>query len=141
MLQRLAHYSIRVSDLATSKRFYTEVLGLEVGARPPFGFPGAWLYLADEDVAGQGVVHLIHAGSGEALDTYLGGRPNTEGRTCALDHIAFFASDWPGFEQKLKGADVRFVERFVPLLGVRQVFLTDPDGVVIELNFAEPARS
>jgi catechol 2,3-dioxygenase-like lactoylglutathione lyase family enzyme len=39
-LGRLDHYSIRTTRLAATEAFYTEVLGLSVGARPAFKFPG-----------------------------------------------------------------------------------------------------
>jgi catechol 2,3-dioxygenase-like lactoylglutathione lyase family enzyme len=136
-LKRLAHYSIRAANLDASVKFYCDVLGLEVGPRPPFGFAGAWLYLFGEGAAEQGTIHLIDAGSGAALDAYLGDRQSAHGNTGPIDHIAFFASGWEGFNQILQHVGVPFTERVVPLLGVRQVFMTDPDGVVIELNFAE----
>jgi catechol 2,3-dioxygenase-like lactoylglutathione lyase family enzyme len=53
-----AHYSIRTTDLDRSQRFYTEVLQLRVGFRPPFDFPGVWLY-ADQEESEFGAVHLI----------------------------------------------------------------------------------
>ncbi len=139
MIRRLAHYSVRVADLEISTAFYTEVLGLRVGPRPPFGFPGVWLYLRDDaDSAAQGCVHLIGQDGGAALGDYLGARPRTGGAsTGALDHIAFFASDWQTWRRRLEASQVGFTERFAPVLGVRQVFLADPDGVTIELNYPE----
>lgn len=41
---RLDHYSIRTLDIEAARRFYTGVMGFEVGFRPPFNFPGLWLY-------------------------------------------------------------------------------------------------
>jgi catechol 2,3-dioxygenase-like lactoylglutathione lyase family enzyme len=138
-LGRLAHYSVRARDLAVSEAFYTQVLGLRIGPRPPFGFPGCWLYLQDDQAcAEQGCVHLIGPGAAEALGDYLGARPGADRTsTGALDHIAFFASDWPACRDRLAAFGVAFSERFAPALGVRQVFLTDPDGVTIELNYPE----
>jgi catechol 2,3-dioxygenase-like lactoylglutathione lyase family enzyme len=52
-----------------------------------------------------------------------------------LDHIAFFASDWPACRERLDALGVRHTQRLVPILGVLQVFLADPDGVRIELNY------
>ncbi len=141
MIGRLAHYAVRANDLEVSTAFYTQALGLSVGPRPSFGFPGVWLYLAhDHARAEQGCVHLIGAGEGDARDDYLGRRSRADSAgTGALDHIAFIADDWPGRRERLEGMQVRFTERLVPGLGVRQVFLVDPDGVTIELNFPEPA--
>ncbi len=53
----------------------------------------------------------------------------------ALDHIAFAATDWPAMRARCHAAGVRYVERTVPALGQHQVFLDDPSGVTIELNY------
>jgi len=47
MIQSLNHFSIRTTDLDASRRFYEEVLGLRVGPRPAFPFPGLWIYAGD----------------------------------------------------------------------------------------------
>ncbi len=47
-LNALNHFTIRTADLERTKAFYSEVLGLPVGYRPPLGFPGYWLYQAAE---------------------------------------------------------------------------------------------
>ena len=55
MALTLNHYSIRTTDLAACDRFYCGLLGLQAGPRPPFPFPGLWLYSGDTHVwAGQG---------------------------------------------------------------------------------------
>src|SRR5271169_5977546 len=53
-----AHFSIRTADLDGSQRFYTDVLQLRIGFRPPFNFPGVWLY-PEQDESEFGAVHLI----------------------------------------------------------------------------------
>lgn len=130
-LTQLAHYSIRCSDLDASRRFYGEVLGLREGGRPPFDFPGAWLYLGDDE-ASFGVVHLIAGDPGSAA--YLGDRPAAEG-TGVFDHVAFFAKDWPAQKARCAAHGIAHVERVVPGLGLFQVFVVDPSGVTVELNY------
>jgi catechol 2,3-dioxygenase-like lactoylglutathione lyase family enzyme len=133
----LGHYSIRTADLEASRRFYVEVMGLRVGFRPPFAFPGLWLYLG-EDESDFGVVHLIgvEPGAPEGLSSYLGERPtDAAAGTGALDHIAFLATGWRELKARLAGAGRDIVERTVPSLGLHQVFVTDPSGVTIELNY------
>jgi catechol 2,3-dioxygenase-like lactoylglutathione lyase family enzyme len=134
---KLAHYSIRTLDLEASRRFYTKVMQLRVGFRPPFDFPGIWLY-RDDDESEFGVVHIIgiDPNDPEGLRRYLGERP-TDGLpgTGTVDHIAFLAPDWPSMRARLEAAGQHFFEREVPSLGLRQVFLTDPSGVTIELNY------
>jgi catechol 2,3-dioxygenase-like lactoylglutathione lyase family enzyme len=36
----LQHFTIEPQDLERSKEFYVDVLGLEIGDRPPLDFPG-----------------------------------------------------------------------------------------------------
>ena len=56
---KLDHYSIRTLDIEASRRFYTEVMGFEVGFRPAFDFPGLWLYNGATVPGSYGVVHII----------------------------------------------------------------------------------
>lgn len=137
-IRKLAHYSIRTRNLDASRRFYTELLGFRVGFRPPFGFPGLWLYLGDDE-SEHGVVHIIGVGGpkGNAVDAYLAERGEGPGGG-ALDHIAFLAEDWPKLRSRCERMGVAYVERTVPLLGLHQVFISDPSGVIVELNY--PAR-
>jgi catechol 2,3-dioxygenase-like lactoylglutathione lyase family enzyme len=134
---RPAHYSIRTTDLDRSQRFYTDVLQLRVGFRPPFNFPGVWLYL-NLDESELGIVHLIgvNPGSHEGLRDYLGERPAADRQgSGSVDHIAFLATDWPAMRQRCDALAVRYDEQRVPSLGLLQVFLVDPSGVTIELNY------
>src|SRR3979411_3401653 len=50
----LQHYTIEPQDLERTKEFYVDVLGLEIGDRPPLDFPGYWLYSG-----GTATVHLM----------------------------------------------------------------------------------
>ncbi|HEY2660525.1 MAG TPA: VOC family protein [Caulobacteraceae bacterium] len=133
---RLAHYSIRTSDLERSRRFYVEVLNLRVGYRPPFDFPGLWLYAGDDE-AEFGLVHLIGVDPANpaALNRYLGDRTIHGSGSGGLDHIAFLASDWPSLRARCDARSLAYVQRTVPALGLHQVFLVDPSGLTIELNY------
>ena len=130
-LSRLDHYSIRTAHLAETERFYTAVLGLEVGPRPNFPFPGVWLY--QDKVA---VVHVvgIDPGNPEGLKEYLGDKPLQDG-TGTIDHIAFVGSDVEGMRARFRGIGIPYRDRTVPAMNLEQVFVEDPNGVTIELNF------
>jgi catechol 2,3-dioxygenase-like lactoylglutathione lyase family enzyme len=138
-VQRLDHYSIRTTDLDKTIRFYTEVIGFVSGPRPPFNFPGCWLYNgADTFETSNGVVHVIGVDPNDpqGLIEYLGDKDlaSLEGGG-AVDHIAFYCTDLPGLYRRAQAAGVAFRERTVPALDIHQVFFEDPSGVTLELNF------
>ena len=93
---KLDHYSIRTLDIEASRRFYTEVMGFEVGFRPAFDFPGLWLYNGGAGQPGNyGVVHIIgiDPANPEGLKAYLGDRDvSTLNGTGTVDHMAFTAT-------------------------------------------------
>jgi catechol 2,3-dioxygenase-like lactoylglutathione lyase family enzyme len=143
-VSKLDHLSIRTHDLAASGRFYEAVLGLRVGERPPFDFPGLWLY-AGEGEAASAVIHLIGVDPDDqaGLSRYLGERTGqAQTGTGSVDHVAFAADDWPALRARCEALGVAYAQRTVPGLGLHQVFLSDPSGVTIELNYpaAEAGR-
>lgn len=143
-IKRVDHYSIRTLDLETSRRFYTEVIGLREGPRPPFDFPGYWLYSGEppadlrNGARNYGFVHLMGFDKDKpgSLDAYVGDRKAAPGGgTGALDHVAFAATGRAAMVERCRRNNVDFIERAVPLLGLQQMFIRDPDGVTIELNY------
>jgi catechol 2,3-dioxygenase-like lactoylglutathione lyase family enzyme len=138
MTLTLNHFSIRSLDLDACERFYCGLLGLQKGPRPPFPFPGLWLYQGDTSVWANAAVHIIGIDQNdpEGLKRYLGDRDaaSLQG-TGSVDHLAFFATGLAATLQRLRAHGVPVRERTVPLLGLHQLFLDDPNGVVIELNF------
>jgi catechol 2,3-dioxygenase-like lactoylglutathione lyase family enzyme len=141
---RLDHYSIRTLDLEASKRFYTEVMGFEIGFRPAFDFPGLWLYSRVPHSGSYGVVHIIgiDPANPAGLASYLGERdPGSLHGTGTVDHMAFAATGLDDMRARLERNGVAYRERTVPDLGLHQVFFEDPSQVTIELNYpAEEAR-
>ena len=81
------HFTVLSDDLEATREFYVDFLGgLKVGWRPPFQFPGWWLY-ADDDTP---ILHVIHRD------------PLPKERAGVLDHMAFSAKDLPGTIATLK---------------------------------------
>ncbi len=134
----LNHFSIRSLEIEKTVEFFEKVIGLKAGPRPEFPFPGAWLYNGDQSSWSNAVVHLvaIDKNNPNGLKQYLGERdPKTLSGSGAVDHIAFFAE---GLEEKLallNELKVPYRERTVPVIKLHQVFLDDPNGIVIELNY------
>ena len=134
----LNHFSVRTADLEASRRFYADVLGLSVGPRPDFAFPGLWMYRGDHADVANAVVHLIGIDKQQpqGLQQYLGDRDEAAlTGSGAVDHIAFFTDGLTQTLAHLEQQSVTFRQRTVPSIGLHQVFLEDPCGIVIELNF------
>jgi catechol 2,3-dioxygenase-like lactoylglutathione lyase family enzyme len=134
----LNHFAIRTVDLDACERFYCGLLGLEIGPRPPFPFPGLWIYAGDTSVPANAVVHIVGIDRNDptGLNNYLGDRPESTLRgSGAVDHVAFFASGLAETLARMAAQGVPVRERTVPVLGLHQVFLDDPNGIVVELNF------
>ena len=110
-ISSLDHINIVTSDLDRSVAFYVEVLGLRLGERPAFEFPGAWLYAGDAPI-----VHLI------------AGKRRESGDTGAIDHVALRGDDLSAFKSRLLEGGFAFEERDVPDFNLRQIFVHDPDG-------------
>lgn len=133
-LSSLDHCSIRTVKLKETRDFYVDILGMDDGDRPEFLFPGNWLY-----VDGVAVVHLVGVDPDDpsGLQQYLGGDISAESLdgSGAFDHIAFRAKDPEVLIQRLKDKGYPFRERQVPSMDLFQVFVEDPNGITVELNY------
>lgn len=138
MTYSLNHFSIRTTDLDATRVFYESVLGLTVGPRPPFPFPGLWLYNGDHANVANAMVHVIGIDKNdpEGLKRYLGDRDvSSLHGTGAVDHIALMTTGLEAMLAHLKRLGVACRERTVPAIGLHQLFLDDPCGLVVELNY------
>lgn len=132
-LSSLDHCSIRTIKLDETRDFYVDLLGMEDGDRPNFPFPGNWLY-----VDGKAVVHLVGIDEDDpsGLEQYLGAVDVEElDGSGAFDHIAFRAKNADKLIDLLKSKKVEFRERQVPDMDLFQIFLEDPNGITVELNY------
>jgi len=130
-ITELNHYFVRAKDLERTKQFYVDVLGFEVMHRPNFPFPGYWL-----GVDGKIQVHMGPAEIENAELYYLGTPPNAASdQTGVIDHIAFLATDPVAVKGRLDQHSVPFRPRYLPDAQLYQLFLRDPNGLTIELNF------
>lgn len=127
-VQALEHVTIRCADLKATRDFYVELIGLAEGARPDFPFRGYWLYLG-----GIPVVHLV---DGQDKASAWGGEAGVAvADTGPFDHVAFRGDDFGAMRAQLAAAGVEFRERVVPGGALSQLFVRDPDGVLVEINF------
>src|SRR5262245_17949510 len=130
-LTELNHYFVRANDLEKTKDFYCDVLGFQVMPRPTFPFPGYWL-----GVNGKIQVHMGPDGIDQAELYYLGTpKGAATDHAGVVDHIAFLADDPAGFSRRLREKGIDHQPRSLPEFDLYQIFLKDPNGLTIELNF------
>jgi catechol 2,3-dioxygenase-like lactoylglutathione lyase family enzyme len=131
MLTALEHCTIRTTKLSETRQFFEDVLGLQQGPRPPLRMPGFWLYLKEVPV-----IHLMEIGKHYEQDPF-GQILEQEEGSGALDHIAFRGQDLSALLKKLEQLQIAFRRASLPEIGLEQVFVKDPNGIILELNFRD----
>jgi catechol 2,3-dioxygenase-like lactoylglutathione lyase family enzyme len=130
---QLEHYLVVSERLEQTKSFYCDVLGLEVGDRPELGFVGYWLYLG-----GVACLHLADKESYREYKARVGTpEPRQTADTGAIDHIAFNATGFADTVARLEGRALPYRQNHIPDIGLRQIFVQDPNAVTLELNFRD----
>jgi catechol 2,3-dioxygenase-like lactoylglutathione lyase family enzyme len=131
IVQRLDHVNIVTEHLAETARFYAELLDLEERDGPPSMRPEQvrWMY----DGNGQAVLHI---NSSDFPSTYK--RAFKAGDTTgAIHHVALRCEGIETVKARLEARGADFSIREVPATGLTQIFTTDPNNVLLELNFFE----
>ena len=128
-----ANATVMVDDMKKAVRFYVDVLGMRVGPCPDFKFPVYWLYVGERDV-----LHLTQGGANvpQNRKTYVGQESTATRGSGVIDHVAFRATGLEAMIAHLNGRKIEFKERQVNDQGLYQLFLFDPNGVKVELNFS-----
>jgi len=127
-VKNLNHVNIQTLDMAGTIRFYAELLGLEARVAPERDpSQRQWLY----DSRGVAVIHLNLFGT----DNTVARDVQPGAATGAIHHVAF---ECAGFEEmverlKARGLDYGFHE--IHEIGLKQLFVNDPNNVLLELNF------
>ncbi len=119
MIERLDHVNLQTVQMDAMIAWYTRYLQLKSGPRPPFPFPGAWLYAGDLPV-----VHLVEVAQAPPKAADL-----------ALEHAAFRAKGLPGFLGRLAAGQEPHRVVQVPNMPLVQVNVWDPDGNHLHVDF------
>lgn len=128
-VKTLDHVNIQTEAVAATAAFFVDVL--ELAPRPPF--PGAdpaqviWMF----DAADRALVHITRPGATFAEDAARPLRPDTG----ALHHVAFECDGHAAMLQRLAVRGLAFRQRDIAAIGLRQIFVAEPNGVLLELNY------
>lgn len=128
-LKQLHHISLVTQNVAASKRFYCDILGMEDAPRPAnFTFEGAWFR------SGAYEIHLI--GWADATQ-YFGDPPNghkPDGDITYARHFCFRVASMADALRTLHEHDYPIAWGPRPRGdGATQLYLYDPDGHFVEL--------
>lgn len=123
----LNHINVVTADMARTVEFYETLLGMKAEPIPmaPAGFEGRWI----SDSQGQAIIHV------QAYDPERHGGAR-RGPTGTIDHIALTCAGFDDTRRRCEamGIDYRVNDR--QFGDLRQVFVTDPNEIRLELNFA-----
>jgi len=121
----LAHVAIKAADMPATIAFYVRVLGLQEVPRPPFDFPGAWLGTPDGDA-------LIHLYAGARARTADG---SAAVGSAAVDHVSLWARGYEAQRARFAAFGLPYRSQPVPASDLAQLFVYDPNCVLIELTY------
>ncbi|WP_298470111.1 VOC family protein [uncultured Erythrobacter sp.] len=129
IVERLDHVNIITDRLAETARFYAELLDLEERDGPPPMKPDQvrWMF----DSSGQAILHLNSVDFPRVYDRAVG--PGAE--TGAIHHVALRCGEFETVKERLDARQADYQVNDVPSIGLKQIFTTDPNNVLLELNF------
>lgn len=128
------HVNVRTAEPARAIAFYRDVLGMRFQPFPGHedGARGGWML----DDGGRAAVHVGSAALAYPSDDAVPWRAGAA--QGALHHVALACTDRDAMEARLAGSGVNWTENRIAAAALTQLFVVDPDGILIELNFHEP---
>lgn len=123
---RFDHLNVSVGNATALSALFEGVMGFVPGKRPPFPFPGTWLYEGDQALVHAVVDPVLSAATGEMR----------------LGHVAF-RSDEPASQviERVRRTGLPFNVAQMPEDQTAQIFVLLPGGLVIELNVPNDTAS
>tara|TARA_R110000787_G_scaffold22459_1_gene65219 strand:- start:207 stop:650 length:444 start_codon:yes stop_codon:yes gene_type:complete len=128
----LHHLAIKTDDVDATVAFWNDLIGSRSVDRPDFPFPGAWLQFGTT---------MIHLYGGKAAANRDG---SFDRGSAAIDHVALAAEGFDEMRKTFVEKKLDWRQMDIPSFNIWQLFVHDPNGVLVELNFdrtREPAGS
>jgi catechol 2,3-dioxygenase-like lactoylglutathione lyase family enzyme len=127
-VEALDHINIVTCDLDRAEAFYRDLLSLECRDAPPplTRATARWMY----DMGARAVLHLNSIDAPRHVD-----RDMAPGPTGALHHVALRCTGHDGILARIEALGLEYHRNHVAAIGLRQIFVSDPDAVLLELNF------
>lgn len=128
-VKSLDHVNIITHDLHGTAKFYADLLQLDVrDGPPPMKHDHAqWLF----DERGRAVIHVNAVGAYQIFK-----KEAVPGETTgALHHVAFDCEGYDDLLTRVESMKLKYKTNAVTSVSLRQVFVYDPNGVLLELNF------
>lgn len=129
----LDHVNIRTADVPATTAFFRDLLGLRAGIAPGASSidQGCWIYDGQDRP-------IVHIGPVDAAYPSDGIAPFTPARGGgAVHHVALECDGYEEMTARLKDAGLATAQSDIPSIGLRQLFVTEANGILLELNFRE----
>lgn len=115
---KLDHINIHVVDGPRMVAFFEQVIGAKEGFRPPFEFPGHWIY-----VDGQPAIHLSIV---QRQADYPEGM---------INHVAFGVFDYDDAKARIEASGYPYKLAGIPSSEIGQFFVCGPEGLSLEVQY------
>lgn len=129
IVERLDHVNIITDKLAETATFYSELLDLEEQDGPPPLKPAQVRWMVDR--SGIAILHLNSVDCPRHFDRKV--EPGAE--TGAIHHVALRCSNFDGVKARLDARGADYTINDLSSAGLKQIFTSDPNNVLLELNF------
>lgn len=126
------HVSLRAKNLESMKDFLIELLGLEIGDRPNFPFPGYWLYSEGIENA---LIHIYDEDASFYKKDLIKEdfKEESSGKNI-VNHICFSSDNYEETMKRIAKLKTDYSINLVPNSPVEQIFIKAPENLIIEIQ-------
>ena len=130
-VESIDHVNIRTPDVPGTADFFCDLLGLRKGIAPgaPSIETGCWIY----DPADRPIIHIGPLDAAYPSDAMIPFTPARGGGS--VHHVALECDDHAGIVARLEAAGLDYAVCDIPQIGLRQIFVEERNGILLELNF------